>query len=706
MVLPTVFGTQQQINMANWTVSTSTQSKAQGATVSTSVVLTIVPASGYVISASQFKIGGASNTSGNIWAGGNVDIGVNTVTFADTGTAGTVGNTVTATVAFDSFTMPSSNKTLYIDIDEVSSDVDRELRPICIRTYHTLQQDENNVDVHTVTTTSPTGITQSDNSSTTGVTSALSSTGEAQVRYFHQGTVPEGVAAPGSLIMTKVFAANTTYAYFYTSVPTYVLDVNSYANYTNYYTVTETGHTYNSDNELTAVTFKLYYNPPVNPDQPDPDPFSSAAGMCETGQGIIFSHDLRQKEGGGPGDTLNVDSVVTDEDTYIPHDGITKQVTINGDVGTKFRMTITSSDSSKTYNFSTNKFTATATNTDYVTIGSSGYVEYDIYYPSISSNTTYDITLEAQKGLFDLADGVPTTAGELRLYQYARVTVTLGLLDGANVYDDSELLDGSPNTAVTISGIPGSNFREDRLISKAFSYTIQPDMITAGSGSIAPKSSLSFVLDNAAIIETKLDGTSTTTTVDVDTTVGVVAGATVNWANQTKFTTIEFSKTNTISVGAEASRSTSEIESSRLEERSGGVAVNHNNLAVGMTVQGVGIATGTTITAVTASQITLSQAVTTTSTSSPLIFATSGITVSSVTDGNTLVLSQAIPLAQNDLTIEIGSSGTSSSLVGVSGGTVTQSGSNVIIAGNINVVSFGTKSETVKLDLNELITIS
>ena len=706
MELLMVFGIQQQINMANWTVSTTTQSIASGASVSADVVLTITPLSGYVISASQFKIGGATNTSGNIWAGGNVDIGVNTVTFADTGTAGTVGNTVTATVAFDTFSMPSSNKTLYIDIDEVSGDVDRELRPICIRTYHTLQQDINGTDKHTVTTTSPTGITQSDNSATANVISALSNTGESQVRYFHQGTVPENATAPGNLIMTKVFAANTTFGYYYATTPTYILDVNNYANYTNYYTITETGHTYDSNNELTGVTFKLYYDPPVSPDMPDPDPFSSASGMCETGQGVVFSHELRQKLGGQPGDTLDINSVVADDSSYIPHGGITKQVSVNGDIGAKFRMTITSSDSSKTYNFSTNKFTATATNTDYVTIGNSGYVEYDIQYPSISSNTTYDITLEAQKGEFGLADGVPTTAGELRLYQYARVTVTLGLLDGANVYDDSELLDGSPNTAVTISGIPGSIFREDRLISKAFSYTIQPDMITAGSGSIAPKSSLDFGLDISAIIETKLDGTSSTTTVDVDTTAGVIAGATVNWADQTKYSTIEFSKTNTISVGAEASRATSEIESSRLEERSGGVAVNHNNLTVGMTVQGVGIATGTTITAVTASQITLSKAVTTTSTSSPLIFSTSGITVSSITDGNTLVLSQAIPLAQDDLDVTIGSSGTSSSSVVISGGTVTQSSSNVIIAGTINVVSFGTKSETFKLDLNELITIS
>ena len=191
-----VFGIQQQINMANWTVTTVTQQVAAGASVAASQgthVLTITPIAGYVISASQFKIGGATgpvSVSGAYrWTGGNVDIGVNYVDFKDTGTPGTPSNTVTATVQFTTFTMPSSAKIFYIDIDEIS-DVDHELRPVCIRTHHDLNQDSAAVDQHTVTTTSPTGITQTDNASTASVLSTLLNTGEVQVRYYHQGTVP------------------------------------------------------------------------------------------------------------------------------------------------------------------------------------------------------------------------------------------------------------------------------------------------------------------------------------------------------------------------------------------------------------------------------------------------------------------------------------------------------------------------------------
>ena len=106
--------------------------------------------------------------------------------------------------------------------------------------------------------------------------------------------------------------------------------------------------------------------------------------MCETGQSLVFSHELRQKTAGDPGSTLNINSVVADQ-SYIPSDGAKKQISINGDVGTQFKLTVTSSDSSKTYDFSTNTFTASATNTGYVTIGDKGFVEYDISYPLILS---------------------------------------------------------------------------------------------------------------------------------------------------------------------------------------------------------------------------------------------------------------------------------------------------------------------------------
>ena len=668
--------------MANWTVSESSVATTQGVTVSSDVVLTITPNSGYVIAASNFKIGGASNTATNEWTGGNVDIGVNKVTFADTGTANTVGNTVTATVNFDSFSMPGSDKFLFIDIDEIAATTSLS-RSVCINTFHTLEQDSAAVDKHTVTTTSNTGITQTDN--TSQISSTLQSTGTAVLHVNHQGSVAEGVTPPGTLVLTKVFAANTVNGYYYVAIPDFIITT---PNYGSHYTVTTSSEVYDSSNNLTSVTFKVFYNPPVNVQG-----LEDISNMCELGHNIVFRHTLNQLVAVQPGTTTEIKTFTGNQD-YISSDGDIRNYTATGDSGAQFKLTITSSDSSKTYDFTDNTFTASATDSGTITIPTSGVQNFKITFPSTSSDLNYNFVITPE-GTTKAKEIIPTTTGDFKVLEFAPVVVTLGLLDGANVYDDSELLDGSPNTAITIKGQAGRQYSSP--VERTFSYTIQPDMITAGSGSIAPKSSLDFTLDTTQQIETQLDGTSSTTSVDVDSTTGVTAGDSVNWDTITRFVGL-VSLGNEFNVTGAGSGGLAPAEGEVL-------VVDHTNLVVGMEVAGDGVPVGTVITAVSASSIRVNQSVDLTNRSA-LSFTTSGITVSSVTDSNTLVLSQTIPLAQDDLTIRIGSATAGSTSATVKSATVTQSSSNVIIAGTLCIYSFGTSSETVKLDLNELITIS
>ena len=111
--------------MANWTVSSWTNSETQGDNVTagsmaTYADLTITPNTGYVISATDFKIGGATESPTNTWTGGNVDSEIYKVVFSDIGTAGTLANTVRARVHFaaaatggSSWSMPGNDDTLY-----------------------------------------------------------------------------------------------------------------------------------------------------------------------------------------------------------------------------------------------------------------------------------------------------------------------------------------------------------------------------------------------------------------------------------------------------------------------------------------------------------------------------------------------------------------------------------------------------------------
>ena len=92
------------------------------------------------------------------------------------------------------------------------------------------------------------------------------------------------------------------------------------------------------------------------------------------------------------------------------------------------------------------------------------------------------------------------------------------------------------------------------------------------------------------------------------------------------------------------------------------------------------------------------------SASIPITFTADGITVSSVTDGNTLVASQSLSGLTDNLSLTFGGA-TEDVSAYVTGGTSAQSGDNVILAGTLIVSSFPTANATVKIDLDKLITI-
>lgn len=112
--------------MANWYV-TDSEYEVVGNTAyaGQTVDLTISPVdsngvhSGAYIQASIFKIGGATESSTNVWTGGNVTTGIASVTFSDLGTAGDINNTVRARVTFaSSGNFPTSVADFVVDIDE------------------------------------------------------------------------------------------------------------------------------------------------------------------------------------------------------------------------------------------------------------------------------------------------------------------------------------------------------------------------------------------------------------------------------------------------------------------------------------------------------------------------------------------------------------------------------------------------------------
>ena len=696
MALQMVFGIQQQINMANWTVTNSSIATSQGATVSANVVLTITPNVGYTISASDFKIGEATETSTNVWSGGNVDIGINTVTFADTGVAGTPSNTVTATVAFDSFTMPSSDKELFIDIDEKAPVVNED-RPFCIRTKHMSEVNDEGVLKHEVTyATAPTGVTTTNNDPTTH------NLKNGEVEHLHQGTVTEGVSSPGSLIFSVDFDANEVYGYYYTAEPTIATLSGPYANY---YTFQFSNHVYNSNNDLIFVTIKGYYDPPVGVTGLDPDPGSTSDQMCELGQSIDIIHNLRQDALSVPGSAPQVTDLIVDQ-SVISQSGETRSVDVIGDATGQCVVKVVSSDSNKTYTFTVSdggggsgisgSFTAAATDTGSMTFGTVGNPQFFVNFPAVSSTTYYDFIVTPTSPT-TATNNVPTAANELRIYQYPTVNVTLGLLDGGDKFDDT-LLDGDPNTAVVITGPGGRNlngFDSQDPIVKDFSYTILPAMLSSGT-TLNVKGTLDFSLDNNIRV-TKTDGIPSGTSFDVDSTSGITAGATINWSVQKQV--VFAGEFTSITVGnyVAGEDATNVVETPE---------PNGTDVVPGMIVTSsvINSRDGITVTEVEGGLVTLSQRVTVRELDI-ITFTAAGITVSSVTDSNTLVASQTMLGTSDNLELTFGGQ-ESDVTASVSGVTVTKVSNDIIIAGQFQVSSFPTSNTSVSLDLNNLITVS
>jgi len=680
--------------MANWTVTESSTAVAQGATVSTNVVLTILPLTGFVVSASNFKIGGATNSSGNIWAGGNVDIGINTVTFADTTTAGAVGNTVTATVAFDSFAMPGNLKQLYIDIDEIA-EVQSVDRFFCIRTQHTAETDDKGINKHVVTYASaPTGITTANN------TPLVHNNGDGLVEHSHQGIVTQGPVAPGELILSVDFDANELFGYHYVSEPTFSTVTGAYSSY---YTFINSGHVYNTNGKLIFVNIKGYYTPPVGITGLDPDPAGSASAMCELGQLVRATHVMRQEEQGEPGSVAQVTNVVIDS-SIIPANGETRTLDIMGDLAAACTFKVVSSDSSKTYDFgptdpnatayevTNGTFTAAATGSEIFSFGTVGNPQETIIFPAVSANTYYDVIVTPTPPA-TATSNVPTAANQLRIYQYPVIKVTLELLDGAGVYDDAEFFVTDGNVKSEIVGKAGVTSREP--ITREFSYTILPAMVTdAGTNTLAVKSSPDTSFDNTGSLSTLLNGNASGTSFEVDTNVGVVAGSTINWSVQ-KTSVFTSENSNVVHIADFDINADPAVS----------LTANTSNVVVGMELSGSGIPRDVVVETIQDGAVTLNEGIKF-KPGNPITFTTAGITASSVNaNGTTVVASQTMAGVLDNFEITFG--GTESDvLANVLDTTVTKVGDNIVIAGKYQVSSFPIADTVVKLDLNKLITIS
>ena len=640
----------------------------------------------------------------------------------------------------------TGSRNVYIDIDQRASEEPAAVdRFICVRTQH-FAENENatspfgGVQKHTVTYNSISGITTTD---TVGSPNTHHNVGTGMVDHLSHGTVTEDPAYPGHHIVSVTFAANAFHGYYYSGSPVQSWTSSQNAsNWHSYFVVQSSNLVYETDvtsaiyGELIGIQFDVYYTPPTPangaPLGTYPDPASSATAMCELGASMLFTSPILRAESARPGSKIYITDVTMGSTSYpnsftnnLPYMGGYRDITVIGDdAASEFFMTITEEDG-KTYDFTTDIFTAGATQSANFVIGSTLLKQFTVRFPTTASDTYYDtwITPVSPTQAFHT---VPTPPGfqspnptqvspySFRLQQLDNAVISVGFEDPGNLWGEGtgtgDIFHASDNTKITLTGSPNTDL--DGVLTKDFSYTVEPGHLDAGSGTLNPTTKVTdpvidFTLRGGATVSTQTDGTPSGATFDVNSTTGVAVGDDIVWSIQ-KTVIFNTDGGNTVTLGsydADAEDSDADAEDSDVDA---GVDLppNTQNIVVGMVVTGGGAREDRNITVEQVEEefVVLSETIDV-GERGVLTFTANNITVNTVTDTNTLVASQSLAGLTDNLTLTIGG-GESNTTAHIKNGTATKVGSNIVIAGQLNVFAFGSGSQELTLDLSKLILIT
>ena len=365
----------------------------------------ITPDSGFTVRASSF----ANNTGTQSW--------LTSITLEDTDTAltslpgypnadanypyGTASNTVKVTVTLNpSFSMPNADTNLIFDIDDFGEYGGGQANVISVY----VDDIHDVVSNTTVTTVEGTGIT------------ATAATASSVTTTSHSGTVVGNVQAT---LFTKTFAAASNYYYLNPPIPN--LQAGALASR---YDMTYVDTT-NSNGQVTQRVWTIKYTGDTNITSADQ-------------HSITWSGDDRKKP--AVGGTYSEDNkiwsfAVRGGETSISAAGEERAITVTGKEGAQYNLVVTkfgeigaTSVTDVTYNFTSETFTASSTNSGTLTVPSSGSKSTNILFPAVSANDSYGFDIAAV-GSTSLHSAVPQGNPDITINQFAGNTTYTVIID-------------------------------------------------------------------------------------------------------------------------------------------------------------------------------------------------------------------------------------------------------------------------------------
>ena len=387
--------------------------------------------SGLNLSAKDFTIGGSATvvTTANPFkktvtnnSGWNADSGILKVEFTDNGTPYDGSNTVNAKVYYDAFTMPSSNKTLKIDID-----------------YLDVFANSNSTNQVAVKTNVPSGNVTVGHTAQTGITASSITDLASHTSHNHTGTVVKDQTSVISF--TTVTADGGYYLEKINGLPLQVhyKPGNDIYTWEDFYTVEVADKTV-SNGLVTAATVKISYTPPPSSDlKLGSDPILPGGSFIDWGQEFYISHTPKLISAARNEDSLSpaVISLNYLAENFDGRNNDVQGVTITankaGVVGLKV-VEVNSSDVIQNYyNFSTQAFQSGDPGNYTVEFTKAGSITNYVNVPVTSTTKIYSAFLTeitvTDKTTLDVPTGnnalTPDAAGEKKYYSLAAVRANL-----------------------------------------------------------------------------------------------------------------------------------------------------------------------------------------------------------------------------------------------------------------------------------------
>ena len=410
----------QAVETSHWTCSSVALSAEGNANIPSGTIATLEISSiidgvysGYPLSAANFELGEYGSVSGLVYtvdSESNVTTPtkITSVTFSDTGVAGSPSNTVSVAVLFDSSEdWPSADAVYEIDIDEKAAAAVTETRDFYLKTQYSF--------LDTGFQANP---VVADITDVTEVVVEEGSTASANIDFSnptinsHTGSVENGVST--KVVEIQFTAAAGKYYMGGATAPSVAFE--NLGGYTDSYIGQITDITYSQPNHIEAFKAKVFYTPPQ-----DSSLLIDESVMANLGHKAVVNYQMKSDP--VPDDVYDITNVVNPSNiAHGPAAGIIKVYGASSatyKIYVQKKISTTSGSTASTggyYNFTTNAF-QNATAHGVGKISPSGLSLHTVSLPSVAADTRYDVTIEAVGSATagqpaSLSAQVPTVPGD------------------------------------------------------------------------------------------------------------------------------------------------------------------------------------------------------------------------------------------------------------------------------------------------------